>query len=76
MDFAAALQIAITVIETLVKVEPVIVKGISDLTPFVTALVERFTGVPLTDEERTALEAKLDELHNQFQAPIPSEDQQ
>ena len=76
MDFATALGIATTVINTLIEVEPTIVKLYTDLSPFASALIEKFTGTPLTDDQRTALETKLDELHIQFQAAIPPADQQ
>lgn len=76
MDATTALNLVTTVISTLVKVEPVIVQGITDLKPFASALYQKFTGQEISADERTALEAKIDELSAEFQQPIPPEDQQ
>ena len=76
MDFAAALTIATTVVNTFIKLEPIAAQAISDFKPFVTGLIEKFTGQPVTEEQRTEIEAKIDDLHNRFQAPIPPESEQ
>lgn len=76
MDIVAAISLASTVIKTLIEVEPIVVKTVSDLKPFGVALVAKFTGKDLTSEQRTEVEAKLDELHVEFQKPIPAAEQQ
>lgn len=76
MDTALALSLVSTAIKTFIEVEPTIVKAISDLKPFAKALFERFTGKAISDVDRAALDAKIDELHAEFQAPIPAEEDQ
>ena len=76
MDFAAALQLATQAITIFMKVEPVVAQAISDFKPFADALIQKLTGTPLTTDQRTEMEAHIDDLSEQFQAPIPPEDQQ
>lgn len=76
MDPLTAIGLVTTVIKTAIEVAPVIIKGAGDLKVFGTALFEKFTGGKITPEQRAELEAKIEELHNEFQAPIPPESEQ
>lgn len=76
MEPISAILTVVSVIETLMKVAPVVVSGIADLKEFAVALYEKFTGNNITPEQRKELEDKIEALHIEFQAPIPSEDQQ
>lgn len=80
MDFAAALDIASKAVDVFMKIEPIVVKGVpvviqgaKDLKVFAEAFIQKLTGNPITEDQRTELEAKLDDLHAQFQKPIPPE---
>lgn len=68
MDAIAAINTVVGVINTLIKVEPIITQTIKDFTPYATALYSQFTGKELTQAERDILEQRLDEMHNEFQA--------
>lgn len=72
MDPLTAITTVVTVINTLAKLEPEIVQGFANLKVFGTALFEQFTGSTISDADRATLEAKLDELHDQLQVPLPA----
>lgn len=74
MDPMTAIGLATTAVELFMKVEPVIAKGITDFKPFAIAFYEKITGKPITPEQREALETSIDDLHNEFQKPIPAEE--
>lgn len=76
MDPVAALSLVETAVTVFMKVEPIIAQGIEDFKPFAVALYEKFTGTTITDQQRADVEAKIDELHLEFQEAIPPEDQQ
>lgn len=76
MDAVTAIGLVITVVKTAIEVAPVVVQGIQDMKSFAVALFQKFTGKDITPEQRVELEAQIDNLHAQFQAPIPPEDQQ
>lgn len=71
MDPVTALGTVITVINTLAGLEPEMVKAWGNLKTFGTALFEEFTGQPISDADRVALETQLDDLHAQLQVPLP-----
>lgn len=76
MDPLAAIGLVTSAVEVAMKVYPVIVQGVENLKPFAVALYEKYTGEPITPEQRNELEAKIDDLHLQFQQPIPPEEDQ
>ena len=71
MDLATALATVLTVIKTLAEVEPILVQGVNDLKPFAVALYEKLTGQTISDADLTALEAQVDALSAELQAPMP-----
>jgi len=76
MDAATAIGLVTTAIDVFTKVEPVLAQAITDLKPFAVALFEKFTGQNISDTDRADLEARIDDMHNQIQAPIPSDEDQ
>lgn len=71
MDPIAALGLASTAIEIFIKYEPVAAKLITNFKPVAIALFEKFTGKPITDNQRSVLEERIDDMHFNFQRPIP-----
>lgn len=67
---------ALGLVKTAIEVAPIVISGIQNLTTFGVAFYERLTGKPATAEERADIEAMIEKLHSEFQAPIPPEDQQ
>lgn len=59
----------LTVIEELLKFEPVIVQAGADLLPFAQALYKKFKGAELTESESAALEIQVDALYTRFMRP-------
>ena len=76
MDIATAISLVTTVVETFIKVEPVIASTITDQKPFATALFERLTGQQISDSDRLTIETSIDALHAEFQQPIPVDSDQ
>lgn len=76
MDPIAAISLVTTAIETAIKVAPILIEGIKDLKTFGVALYEKYTGTAITPENRLLLETRIDELHTEFQKPIPAEEDQ
>lgn len=62
-----------TIIDSAVKLGPVVIKGIEDAKPFAEAIVEAILGGPTTPEKLDALEAKIKALSDQLQADLPPE---
>lgn len=76
MDFTTALNLAIAAIDIIVKTAPVVKEVVTNFEPIVEALIQKFTGKPLTDDQRTQLREQIIKNHTRFQQPIPPEDQQ
>lgn len=75
MDPITALSLASSAIEIFVKYEPVVARAITDFKPVAVALFEKFTGKPITADQRSVLEDRIEEMHNNFQRPIPPENE-
>jgi hypothetical protein len=71
MDPATAIGLAVTVINTIIKLEPQIVSGFTNLKGFASTLVQEFTGAPITDDNLALLEAQVDALADQIAALQP-----
>ena len=71
MDTAAAISLIVTVINTLIKLEPEIASGFTNLKGFATTLFEEFTGTPISDADLATLEAQVDALADQIAALQP-----
>lgn len=67
------LATVIAAVETLIKLEPVIVQAGTNLKPYAVALYQKLSGQDITDEQRTALETALDALYADFEQPLPPE---
>lgn len=76
MDPIKALELTSAAVSLLIKLEPVAAKAFTNFKGFAVALFEKYTGKPITDEERQALDDNIDRMHSEFQAPIPPVDQQ
>lgn len=72
MDAALVVAIA-SIIESAVKLGPIVIKGVEDAKPFAEAIVEAILGGPTTPEKLDALEAKIAALSAQLQADLPPE---
>lgn len=73
MDALAILNTVIGVIQVIQQVAPVAYQAIQDIQGFAAALYEKIKGGTLTADERIALEAKIAELHNEFQSALPAD---
>lgn len=71
MEIMAAIEIALTVINTIQKTAPIVSKFISDMTPIGEAVVQKLTGEPMTDDQRLRLREAIIAAHNEFQALTP-----
>lgn len=67
MDAITAIGMATTAVKLLIQLEPTVVQGFKDIKGYAIALAEKWTGKPLTEEHRSALEDQIDEMHNRFQ---------
>lgn len=73
MDPLTALNLVGTTIEVFTKLEPVVSKAITNFKPIAIALFEKYTGKEITPDQRQVLEDRIDEMHLNFQRPIPPE---
>lgn len=75
MDWMAALQIALNVIDVIKKADPIVSKAIDDFTPIGEYVVTKLTGKDLTTDQRNQLRQAIIDAHNEFQAlqPHPGE---
>lgn len=71
MDPVAALETVATVINTLAKVWPEVVAAGANLKTFGVTLYQEFTGTPISAADQASLEARIDQLSAQLQAPLP-----
>ena len=71
MDATTAITAVVTVINFLIKEEPDIAAGISNLKTFGTRLFQEFTGSQISDDDLATLEAQVDALAAQIQALQP-----
>lgn len=61
----------VSVIGTLIKTAPIVIKTAQDAKPFVMALIQALLGRAPTDEEITQLEEALTKLSAELQEPLP-----
>lgn len=73
MDAATAITVTIQAIKTLMDLEPEIIQGIKDLKLFAVNLYCGITGEPISEGDLLELQQKVDELHQQFQQPLPED---
>ena len=71
MDPTAAIELVLTVINVATKLYPEIVTTAGNLKTFGSTLFQEFTGTKISDADLATLEAKIDDIHAQLQAPIP-----
>ena len=71
MDATQAITLVLTVINVAVKLYPEIAATASNLKTFGTTLFNEFTGTKISDADLATLEAQIDAIHSQLQAPIP-----
>lgn len=75
MEWMAAIQIALNVIDAIKKAEPIVSKAIEDFTPIGEYVVTKLTGKDLTTEQRDQLRQSIIDAHNEFQNLKPDADQ-
>ena len=71
MDATQAITLVLTVINVAVKLYPEIAATAGNLKTFGATLFAEFTGTKISDADLATLEAQIDAIHNQLQAPIP-----
>lgn len=75
MDALAIINLIATVIKTAVDLTPAIIKTAEDAAPFAQAIYNSLIkGEKVTKEDLEALEARITELSNQLQKPLPPEE--
>lgn len=72
MNTAAIISAISSVIKVAVDLTPVVIKTVEDAKPFAEAIYNTLIGnKDITQEELDILQAKILELSNQLQAPLP-----
>ena len=71
MQWLAAVEIALKIIDGIKKIEPIVSKAIDDFTPIGEYVVTKLTGKELTEDQRSELRKSIMDAHNEFQALAP-----
>lgn len=75
MDATAIINLIATVIKTAVDLTPTVIKGVEDAKPFAEAIYHALKGDNITQDQLDQLEAKITDLSNQLQQPLPPEEE-
>lgn len=72
MDPFTIITLIASAVNAAVKVGPTVIKTVEDATPFAEAIYDMFTGTAVSKEQADAFEAKITELSNRLQKPLPA----
>ena len=76
MEAIAIINLIAGVIKTAVELTPTIIKTVNDAKPFAEAIYNSIIkGNEVSEDQLKELEARLTELSNQLQLPLPPEEQ-
>lgn len=74
MDALSIINIIAQVVKTAADLGPVIIKDVEDATPFAEAIYNHLVNKkPITQSDLDALDARIANLSEQLQAPLPPE---
>lgn len=74
-DVAAIITAIAGVLKTAVDLGPTVIKATEDAKPFAEAIWNTLRGTTITQSQLDLLEAKITDLSNQLQQPLPPDDE-
>ncbi len=73
MDVASTISTVLAVIRALSEAAPIVYAGITDLKAFAATLYAKIKGEDISEADLAALEAQIDALSDELNAPLPPE---
>lgn len=73
MDVASTISTVLAVIRALSEAAPIVYAGITDLKAFAVTLYSKIKGEDISEADLAALEAQIDALSDELNAPLPPE---